>query len=619
MCRILYALPRRAGTDKRGASANWAKSLDLLLLEREPTSWRRIRVFSRHRKSAEPRSRKWPRGHVRLFYIDTSMRRERTTLVGTPTVVAPGAIFLVGEFGLPEEEVAVLAALSSHATAQYFPDVSPSSPLVAAVVERAKNHLGEAAAALPAGSVLLSPAQAPADAKTLTFDTAPAIAVATAAAIFETAGQSISERRDEILVVAEAGFRAVQGEIAADGELAAALNGGLIKVVTQAAGVPRVEALAPLAGLHLVVFQTGHALFPEGWLSSVREFAARNRVAYAQIANELLEQSSRFAAGLSSGNATAAIAAAGRYGYCNTQIAAAASAPLQSGSFMRAVDLAKEIGGVAKTTRAWETGMGVAMFATPEAANLFAHACQPALVSLALELDRSGVRCAEPAAVHTPAPETGPSAISAEAIVRDPSDERTTERTLSEAEPEALPSLRPAMTQAAAPAAESGFAFDGEALQDERPVQSLRKRRRVGPIIGGVLVAGAVLAFWLTKPLGHHAARPAKTQDYAAALKASSLPAPEIPAPAAPAEVVAMPDRIEPVFPEVAPSSDPQPPPAPPHASAHHAHTLKSGRAQKSTAAASPIQATPRAKPAGSREPLKTSAPRAGKLSHDDF
>jgi len=545
------------------------------------------------------------------------MRRERTTLVGTPTVVAPGAIFLVGEFGLPEEEVAVLAALSSHATAQYFPDVSPSSPLVAAVVERAKNHLGEAAAALPAGSVLLSPAQAPADAKTLTFDTAPAIAVATAAAIFETAGQSISERRDEILVVAEAGFRAVQGEIAADGELAAALNGGLIKVVTQAAGVPRVEALAPLAGLHLVVFQTGHALFPEGWLSSVREFAARHRVAYAQIANELLEQSSRFAAGLSSGSATAAIAAAGRYGYCITQIAEAASAPLQSGSFMRAVDLAKEIGGVAKTTRAWDTGMGVAMFATPEAANLFAHACQPALVSLALELDRSGVRCAEPAAVHTPAPETGPSAISAEAIVRDPSDERTTERTLSAAKPEALPPQ--SLTQVAAPAAEAGLAFDEVALQDERPAQPLRKRRRVGPIIWGVLAAGAVLAFWLTKPLGHHAARPAKTQDYAAALKASSLPAPEIPAPAAPAEVVAMPDRIEPVIPEVAPSSDPQPQPAKPYASAHHPHALKSGKAQKSTAAASPIQATSRAKSAALRDPSKASAPRAGKLSHDDF
>jgi hypothetical protein len=467
--------------------------------------------------------------------------------------------------------------------------------------------------------VLLRPPQVPADAEKLTFETAPAIAVATAAAVFETAGQSISERRDEILVVAEAGYRAVQGGIGADGELAAALNGGLIKVVTQAAAAPRLEALAPLAGLHLVVFQTGHALFPEGWLVSVRQFAERNRVAYARIANELLEQSSRFAAGLSAGNATAAIASAGRYGYCITQLAAAASAPLQSGSFMRAVDLAKEIGGVAKTTSAWRTGMGVAMFATPEAANLFAHACQPALVSLALELDRSGVRCLVPAAVHTPAPETGPSAISAEAIVRDHVDERTTERTLSAAESGAIPTPPPAMTQAAAPAAEAGFAFDEVALQDERPAQLLRKRRRIGPIIGGVLVIAGLLAGWLTKSLGNHSARPVKTQDYAEALKASSLPA-ETPASNDSAEVALVPDRIEPVIPEVTPSSDPQPPTTKPHASASRAHTLKSGKAnsQNSVAADPLIQAVSSPKPAPREQP-KASSLRAGKLSHDDF
>jgi mevalonate kinase len=547
------------------------------------------------------------------------MRRERTTLVGTPTVVAPGAIFLVGEFGLPEEEVAVLAALSSYATAQYFPDVSPHSPLVAAVVERAKTHLGEAAAALPAGSVLLSPAKAPGDGQGLTFDTAPAIAVATAAAVFETAGQSIGERRDEILVVAEAGLRAVHGGIAADGELAAALNGGLIKVVTLAAAAPRVEALAPLAGLHLVVFQTGHALFADGWLSSVRQFAERNRVVYAQIANELLDQASRFSAGLSAGNATAAIAAAGRYGYCITQLAAAASAPLQSGSFMRAIDLAKEIGGVAKTTSAWRTGMGVAMFATPEAANLFAHACQPALASLAVELDRSGVRCLEPAAVHTPAPETGPSSISAQAIVRDPVEERTTEKTLPEAEPDLSPRPRPAGTQARVPAPEA----EAEEVDPQDAGQPSRKRSRLGPAIGGVLIIVAVLAVWLTKSLGHHSTRPAKTQDYAAALKVPSLPPPEIPAPIAPAEVVPSPN--EPPLPVVVPSSRVGSPPALPppssakaHASARRSHAPKSGKMQK-PAAAPPIQAISSPKPAAPHERPKPSAPRAGKLSNDDF
>jgi mevalonate kinase len=539
------------------------------------------------------------------------MRRERTTLVGTPTVVAPGAIFLVGEFGLPEEEVAVLAALSSYATAQYFPDVSPHSPLVAAVVERAKTHLGEAAAALPAGSVLLSPAKAPGDGQGLTFDTAPAIAVATAAAVFETAGQSIGERRDEILVVAEAGLRAVHGGIAADGELAAALNGGLIKVVTLAAAAPRVEALAPLAGLHLVVFQTGHALFADGWLSSVRQFAERNRVAYARIANELLDQASRFSAGLSAGDATAAIASAGRYGYCITQLAAAASAPLQSGSFMRAIDLAKEIGGVAKTTSAWRTGMGVAMFATPEAANLFAHACQPALVSLAVELDRSGVRCAEPAAVHTPAPETGPSSISAQAIVREPVDERTTEKTLPEAESDLLPRPRSVRTQAQVPAPEA------EEVDLQDAAQPPHKRRGLGPAIGGALVVAGLFAGWLTNSLRVHSAPQVKTPAHAAAVRAASPPA-EMPAPSPSAEVAPVPSPNEPALPVVAPSSTPPPSSTKVHASARRAHAPKSGKVQKPAAAAPPIQAISGPKPAAPAK-SKPSAPRAGKLSHDDF
>jgi hypothetical protein len=282
---------------------------------------------------------------------------------------------------------------------------------------------------------------------------------------------------------------------------------------------------------------------------------------------------------------------------------------------MRAVDLAKEIGGVAKTTSAWRTGMGVAMFATPEAANLFAHACQPALVSLAVELDRSGVRCLAPAAVHTPAPETGPSSISAEAIVRDSVEERTTEKTLSAAEPDLPPRPSPAGTQAQVPASEA----EAEEVDPQDAAQPSHKHRRLGPAIGGALVIVALLAVWLTKSLGHHGARPAKTQDYAAALKAPSLPAPEIPAPIAPAEVAVVPSPNEPALPVVAPSSEAQPPSTKAHASARRSHAPKSGKAQKPAAAAPPIQAIASPKPAAPRERPKPSAPRAGKLSNDDF
>jgi len=85
------------------------------------------------------------------------MHRERTTLAGTPTLIAPEAIRLLGDFAVPGEGFAVFAAISSFATAQYYPNAYPPSPLVSSAVNLAKSDLGEAARALPTGSVLLTP------------------------------------------------------------------------------------------------------------------------------------------------------------------------------------------------------------------------------------------------------------------------------------------------------------------------------------------------------------------------------------------------------------------------------------------------------------------------------
>jgi hypothetical protein len=222
--------------------------------------------------------------------------------------------------------------------------------------------------------------------------------------------------------------------------LAAALHGGLIKVAFQPNAAPRVEALALPAGLHLVVFQTGHAIFPADWVSCVQQFAERYPAAHAQIIRDLLERAARFTAELSEGNVTAAIASAGRYGNSVMQLAAALSAPSQCAPLRQAMELATQIGGIAKTTSAVHSDLGIAMFATPEAASLFARACRPPLVPLRLDLDRHGarrlIRTRQSAEIHTPMPETGTSSISAEAIVRGFLDDDSTDRTLSESEAE---------------------------------------------------------------------------------------------------------------------------------------------------------------------------------------
>jgi len=71
---------------------------------------------------------------VVLISQQVRMHRERTTLAGTPSLIAPEAIRLLGDFAVPGEGFAVFAAISSFATAQYYPNAYPPSPLVSSAV-----------------------------------------------------------------------------------------------------------------------------------------------------------------------------------------------------------------------------------------------------------------------------------------------------------------------------------------------------------------------------------------------------------------------------------------------------------------------------------------------------
>jgi hypothetical protein len=97
-----------------------------------------------------------------------------------------------------------------------------------------------------------------------------------------------------------------------------------------------------------------------------------------------------------SGQTTAAIAAAGRYGEILQGLCADAQAPIMNDAFARAAALAHELGGMAKPTGAGAGEMGVALFATPEARDRFCKACSDPLRALAGDLDTGGVRCEFP-------------------------------------------------------------------------------------------------------------------------------------------------------------------------------------------------------------------------------
>ena len=334
------------------------------------------------------------------------MSGARTTLVGTPVVVAPGKIFLVGEYAVLDGGVAVLAAVSRYAVAQYVPGTAPQSAIVDEAVKRSLAAIGEAATALPPGSVVVDTEAFCQGKSKIGLGSSAATAAATVGALFETAGLSIEGLQHEIFSIAEAAHRAAQGGVGSGADVAAAVYGGFIKFVRPAEGPPIIEPLAVPPALHLVVFWTGESADTRQLVESVQSYARMAPSSCRMLTGALRTTAERFVSELGAGRATGAVVAAGRYGRQLAELGKAAGVKIVTEAFERAAALARELGGDAKPSGAGGGDVGVALFATPEAAALFARACQPTSSVIDVSLGRPGVcrRSTEkpPAAIRGP-------------------------------------------------------------------------------------------------------------------------------------------------------------------------------------------------------------------------
>ena len=334
------------------------------------------------------------------------MSGSRTTLVGTPVVAAPGKIFLVGEYAVLDGGVAVLAAVSRYAVAQYLPGSEPQSRVVDEAVKRSLIAIGEASAALPPGSVLVDTDSFCQGKVKVGLGSSAATAVATVGAMFETAGLSIEGMQHEVFSVAEAAHNAAQGGVGSGADVAAAVWGGFITFTRPAEGPPVIEPIVVPAGLHLVVFWTGESADTRDLVESVQSYARLAPSSYRMLMGALRTTAERFVNELAAGRATGAVVAAGRYGRQLAELGKAAGVKIVTDAFERAAALARELGGDAKPSGAGGGDVGLALFATPEAAALFVRACQPALSVLDVSLARSGVyrRLADEPQVETRGP-----------------------------------------------------------------------------------------------------------------------------------------------------------------------------------------------------------------------
>jgi len=329
------------------------------------------------------------------------MAGEHNTPIGTPILMAPGKLFLVGEYAVLEEGSAVVAAIGRYARAQFIPRVETMPPLVAEVVARAKEHLDDVTAALPSGAVLVDTSDFELGCPTGGLGSSAATAVAAAASMYESLGLDLGEHKAEILAIADAGRRVAQGNIGSGADTVAAAYGGVIEVARSKGAAPILRNLAVPAGLHLVLFTAGPSISTKKMLAGLRAYAERKKGAFEGAAAGLRDIAQRFVEELAAGSATGAVRAAGEYGEALAELALAAEVPIVSNDFAQAARLAREFGGIAKPAAAGGGQIGVAMFATPEAARLFRRACTPPLRALDGDIDLEGVRCRAPGAGRT--------------------------------------------------------------------------------------------------------------------------------------------------------------------------------------------------------------------------
>lgn len=325
------------------------------------------------------------------------MTDTRKTPIGTPVVLAPGKVVLVGEYAALADGSTVEAAFGCYAKAQFIPQMDSVMTLVSEIIEQVRAELAEVAPALPPGSVLLTNADfrgvGPMAAG---LGGSAALAVAAVGAVLESLGLALEARKPLVFRIADAARRGTQGYSGAGSDTAAATYGGLIRTGPSQAGQRQLVPLAPPSGLRLVVFAAGPSLPPAQVVQALERFAREDSVSFLEAVAKLRTFAQLFLDEATAGQATAAIAAAGRYGEVFQGLCVAAQAPIMTPAFQQAAELAREYGGMAKPTGAGGGEIGVALFATPEASQRFRQACREPLLALDGDLDTAGVRCEFP-------------------------------------------------------------------------------------------------------------------------------------------------------------------------------------------------------------------------------
>jgi phosphomevalonate kinase len=296
----------------------------------------------------------------------------RHTLRGSPVVVAPGKVFLMGEYAVLDGAPAVVAAVGRFAVGQFIPGNESESSFVEEAVRAARAGLGERASALPAGSVLVDSSGFSVGGRKLGLGSSAAVTAASVGAMLEMAGLPIAANRDLCFTLAENAHRAAQGGIGSGADVAAAVHGGLLQFRRPPGGYPITERLPMPPDLRIVIFAEGNSASTPDLVRGVRSFAERNPAGYASALRPLREQAEVFAEAFAEGKVQDLLAAARTFGLALGELGVRSGVPIVTTRFELAADLAINLGGVAKPSGAGGGDIGVGLFGDEAAARTFA-------------------------------------------------------------------------------------------------------------------------------------------------------------------------------------------------------------------------------------------------------
>jgi phosphomevalonate kinase len=314
----------------------------------------------------------------------------RTTLKGAPVVLAPGKLFLCGEYAVLEGGVAVLTAVSRWAVAQFLPEAQADTPLVNEAVTRARDALGDVAAALPGGSALVDTDAFSERGVKLGLGSSAAAAVASVGAVLEYAGVSLATNKELLFGVADAAHRAAQAGVGSGADVGVSVYGGYVRFVRFPGGAPVVSRVLPPQSLVVVPFWTRSSARTVDFLAGMYRFETRAGAAHARHMSALRAGANRFAEAFASGDARGVVREADGYGQAMGELGKDAGLPIVTPAMEQAEWLARTLGGAVKPSGAGGGDVGLAFFSDVAASKAFVARCPEEVLVLDIRLGATG-------------------------------------------------------------------------------------------------------------------------------------------------------------------------------------------------------------------------------------